>query len=282
MQLIDAIQKTQQVGQQHGFTIVVVGGAIVRLIDKKTTIEKVDAKKRMIFLKDAENPGTTRSEDARTTVDIDGIVFSNATDPFTQEVKQGYTYLLKNLHRLRKDTPHFPPISLEPVLYHPYFPKPNQLTQFVSSVESYQANHFFFRLDSVKEDVSQESLDFWTYVLDKDTSVISLNPLAIQRRYAIRGFSVKPKDKEKIWGKTSIFAHFVQDFSQKTNHALEKDFIAWDEFARRIATSNNPSIRSKKALWNAYWQTIGTYLAHGTGIVGKVLLPLGNTFFAGK
>ena len=38
----------------------------------------------------------------------------------------------------------------------------------------------------------------------------------------------------------------------------------------------------EKGLWNAYWATIGTYLAHGTGIVGKLLLPLGNTFFAGK
>lgn len=280
MLLRDAIKQVQDVGKSYGFHIIIVGGALVRLIGSKTTIKNIDTKKKIIFLEKAENPDTTRSEDAKTTVDIDAIAFSDAVDPFTQEVRQKYTQLHSALKTLCK-TPGFPAISVEPVLYHPYFPKPHQLTQFVSSVESYHPKNFFFRLGDAQQDVTRQSLDFWTYAVDHE-QIVSLSPLAIQRRYTIRGFAIKPKDKEKIWGSRSPFAQFVQEFRTKTHNTYEKDFAAWDLFAKQITHSPKPSMQLKKALWNTYWQTIGTYLAHGTGLVGKMLLPLGNTFFAGK
>ena len=280
MRLREAIIAAQQVGFQHNFTIVIVGGALVRLIGKKTTISKIDTKERTITLHASENPSTQR-EDGKTTVDIDCIAFSNEKDPFSKEVKEVFENLQKDLKIIQHDS-HFPAISLEPVLYHPYFPKPNQLTQFVSSIESYHDHDYFFRLGMVKQDVKKESLAFWTYKFDdSDEQIISFNPLAIQHRYAIRGFSAKPKDVEKIWGK-SAYAQFVSDFDKKTKGAYAKEFLDWDIFATNIANALQPSMRVKRTLWKAYWQTIGTYLAHGTGIVGKVLLPLGNSLFAGK
>lgn len=280
MQLREAITKVQQLGKQHHFTIIVVGGAMVRLIGKQTTIKKVDEAKRMIYVEHAENPTTTRPEDNQTIVDIDCIAFSSESDPFTREVKQEFSTLSKEMLKLREDSV-FPVVSLEPVLYHPYFPKPHPLTQFVSSIESYHSNNFFFRLGSSTADVATESLAPWTYVVSESEQIVSLNPLALQLRYNIRGFSIKPKDKEKIWGK-SDFARFVQEFDKKTKGAYQKDFIAWHDFETYIQQTRQPSMQIKRSLWNIYWQTIGTYLAHGTGPVGKLLLPLGNTFFAGK
>lgn len=288
LSLRQAMQQVQEIGLQHGFTIVIVGGALVRLIGSKTTIKKIDTNTHSIFLDGAENPGITRGEDLpagrqgkKTIVDIDAIVFSNANDPFTREVKNEFYQLKNALRELQKTTNTFPAISIEPVLYHPHFPKPNQLTQFVSSVESYHDHDYFFRLGAVTQDVSGRSLAFWHYHFDSQ-EIISLNPIAIQQRYAIRGFTVKPKDKEKIWGETSAFSHFVKDFDQQTKHVYEKDFVSWHNFAHMVATSHVPSMKLKKGLWSAYWATIGTYLAHGTGLIGKILLPLGNTFFAGK
>lgn len=281
LSLRDAIQEVQKIGLQHNFTIVIVGGALTRLIGNKTTIKKIDTDKKILFLEGAENPSVIRGEDLKTTVDIDAIAFSNADDPFTKGVKNEFHRLKQDLYQLQKSTPGFPAISVEPVLYHPYFPKPNPLTQFVSSVESYHDKDFFFRLGNVKADVQRKSLAFWTYQMDGQ-EIISLSPLAIQQRYAIRGFSIKPKDKEKMWGKTSAFVQFIDEFNKKTNNSYEKYFIEWTDFAERVASSQVPSMRLKKGLWNAYWATIGTYLAHGTGLAGRLLLPLGNTFFAGK
>lgn len=280
MKLRDAILAVQSLGPQYGFTIVIVGGAAVRLIGAKTTIQKIDTAKREIILKNAESPSTTRTEDARTTVDIDCIAFTNEKDPFTQEVKESFFKLKQALKALQKQTG-FPAISLEPVLYHPYFPKPNPLAQFVSSIESYHDHDFFFRLGSVKQDVKRSSLAFWTYVLSDDQKIVSFNPLALQLRYSVRGFAAKPKDLEKIWGK-SPFARFVQEFNEKTKSEFVKDFSEWDLFIQHVAHTTQPSMQIKRLLWKTYWQTVGTYLAHGTGFIGKILLPLGNTFFAGK
>ncbi len=280
MNLRKAIVQVQQIGLEHGFTIVIVGGALVRLIGKKTTITKIDADKKNIFLEGAENP-TTKREDAKTTVDIDCIAFSNNHDPFEKEVRKDFENLQKDLKKLQQSD--FPAISLEPVLYHPYFPKPNNLLQFVSSVESYHDHDYFFRLGSIKQDVKKSSLSFWTYTFDNsDQQITSLSPLAIQLRYKIRGFSIKPKDKEKIFGNKSAFAQFTAGFNTKTKDAYKNDYAEWDKFAESVSNAKQPSLRLKKALWDAYWNTIGTYLAHGTGFVGKLLLPLGNTFFAGK
>lgn len=280
MTLRQAILAVQKIGFAYDFTIVIVGGAVVRLIGKKTTLKKIDADKKIVFLANAENP-TTKREDGKTIVDVDCIAFSNEKDPFTKEVKQKFENLRQELKKLQNQ-PGFPAVSLEPVLYHPYFPKPNSLTQFVSSIESYHDHDYFFRLGAVKQDVRRNSLAFWTYVFEEnDEQIISFNPLAIQHRYNIRGFAAKPKDLEKIWGK-SHFALFVEEFDKKTKGVFVSDFVQWDEFAHQLQSAKQSSMQIKRNLWNAYWNTVGTYLAHGTGFIGKLLLPLGNTFFAGK
>ena len=97
MQLRDAIGEVQKLGTDHGFTIVIVGGALVRLIGKKTTIQNIDSTKQEIVLKDAENPSTLRPEDSRTIIDVDCIAFSNADDPFTKEAFQKFYELQKEL-----------------------------------------------------------------------------------------------------------------------------------------------------------------------------------------
>jgi len=281
MTLRDAVLEVQKIGFEHGFTIVIVGGAITRLIGKKTKIKKIDEKGKIIYLENAENPGIARIEDSKTNVDIDGVVFSNDIDPFTKETKEKFAVLFKNLKNLRK-VKGFPAISIEPVLYHPIFAKPNIFTQFVSSVESYLNGEFLFRLGTVRQSIQKESLEFWTYKLSETESLITLSPIAIQKRYLIRGFSIKPKDKEKIFGKNSFFGHFVSEFNDKTNGKYLKYFDEWNKFARLIETSKGLSMQIKRGLWKIYWNSIGNYLAHGTGLIGKILLPLGNTFFAGK
>ncbi len=282
MQLRQAIAIVQKMGQNYGFTVIVVGGALVRLIGPKTKIKKIDKTNKIIYLEKAENPDSKRKEDAKTTVDIDCIAFSNEDDPFVKDVYVAFAKLAKALRYLQKDIA-FPAISLEPVLYHPYFPKPNSMLQFVSSIESYHDHDFFFRLGKIKQDVKSASLAYWTYnLVDTNEQFVSLNPLALQLRYSVRGFSIKPKDKEKIWGEKSVFARFVADFSKQTKKEYEKDFLEWHAFIDAVQASTKPTMAIKRGLWNIYWQTIGTYLAHGTGPLGKLLLPLGNTIFAGK
>lgn len=284
MNLRECVQTVQEAGLAHGFTLIVVGGGVVRLIGKKTAIVKIDEARKSIILKSAENPTTKRGEDEKTIVDIDCIAFSNDPDPFTRGVKEEYGKLVQDLKNLQKSTPEFPAISLEPVLYHPYFKKPNILTQFVSSIESYHDHDYFFRLGNAKQDVQTKSLDFWTlqFQEDPDCHISTFLPQALQRRYEIRGFAIKPKDKEKIYNSDNPFAQFVTNFRIKTKGKYDLLFPEWDNFALLVQNKKEPSMQIKRALWKLYWMTIGTYLAHGTGFVGKLLLPLGNTFFAGK
>lgn len=282
--LRQAIVKVQKIGERYGLVIVVVGGAFVRNIAKKVTIQKIDTKSKTIYISGALNPGLNREEDPTTTVDIDAIVFSSPKeDTYSPSTKIRFTQLMKELTLLQQSEKGFPAISLEPVLYHPLWPKPNLLTQFVSSIESYPSGQFLFRLGSVSKTVSAKSLAVWTYVFtETEERIASLMPPAIQMRYAIRGFTIKPKDKEKIWGETSAFAQFVNEFNKKTEGKYAAYLEEWEAFAKTLQSSPHLSIRIKRALWNTYWKTIGTYLAHGKGLIGKFLLPFGNTFFAGK
>ncbi len=280
-----AIEEVQRVGEKHGFSIAIVGGAFVRNISNGVKIQSIDSKHNAIYLSSTANPGIKREEDARTTIDIDAIAFSKEENPFHPTIKEKFEQLLKELRTLEQSDKSFPTISIEPVFYHPIWKKPNTLFQFVSSVEKFphQPKHFIFRLGSIKQSVEEDSLQVWTYVfLDTKEQLTSLLPQALQLRYAIRGFSIKPKDKEKIWGKYSPFAQFVKDFQEKTNGKYDRLFGEWKLFEEQVQSTQNPSTKIKRELWNLYWGTIGTYLAHGTGLIGKLLLPLGNTFFAGK
>lgn len=278
-----SIEKVQRVGKSHGFFVAIVGGAMVRLVSNSTKIQRIDTKDNVIYLSGAENPGLSREEDKGTLIDIDAIVFSDEKNPFTQKTKANFQRLQHDLQTIQNSDKNFPPVSIEPVFYHPPFPQPNTLTQFVSSVEK-DTQGYFFRLDRVKTYVKPQSLAIWTikFVENPDEEILTLMPIAIQRRYAIRGFSKKPKDIEKVWGKDSSFGKFVQAFNAQTHNTYEQYFGEWDTFGDKIQSENHPITAAKRALWKLYWATIGTYLAHGTGIVGKLLLPLGNTLFAGK
>lgn len=284
MTLRQTIQKVQGIGERHGFVVAIVGGALVRNISKGVIIQRIDSKDKAIYLSHTENPGISREEDPKTTVDIDAIAFSQNKDPFNEKTRQQFSELQSALQKLQKTEKGFPAISIEPVFYHPAFPEPNSLFQFVSSVEMEKANtdKYIFKLGSITQEVAKESLEPWTYVFETGEKIASLMPSAIQRRYAIRGFTKKPKDKTKIWGEDSAFAQFVAEFNKQTHNQFEKYFAEWDNFEKTIQTSKEPLTATKRTLWNLYWKTIGTYLAHGTGLIGKILLPLGNTFFAGK
>lgn len=283
MLLRESIQLLQEMARKHHLLVIIVGGAIVRLIDNDTAIKHIDEERQTILLGHAKNPSVVRIEDGKTTVDIDCIAFASATDPFKTNFKKDFTHFLQDLQNLSKTYPDFPRVSIEPVLYHPDFPKPQTFIQFVSSIESYYADNFFFRLGGVKQDVSKKSLEPWTLTFtDSKETITTFMPTALQKRYAIRGFSTKQKDKGKIFDANAPFAQFVANFRIKTKGTYDGYLTEWDEFEKKIATSKQPSMVLKRHMWNIYWQTIGTYLAHGTGILGKFLLPLGNTFFAGK
>ncbi len=285
MTLRQAIIQVQEIGERYGFTIAIVGGGIVRLISKGVKIQRIDAKGKVIYLSNTKNPGVTREEDPTTTIDIDAIAISSKKNPFTRETRTNFEKMTRELQLLRSASQNFPAISLEPIFYHPTWGNPNQIFQFVSSVEQYptHSDHFLFRLGTIRQSVKEASLAVWTYVfIETNESIQSLLPQAIQLRYAIRGFSKKPKDIEKIWGEKSAFATFVKDFQTQTHNQYDNLFDEWKLFEKKVQRSTSPSIWIKRGLWNLYWQTIGTYLAHGTGIIGKILLPLGNTFFAGK
>lgn len=281
-----AIEEVQRVGKRHGFSIAIVGGSIVRLISNTTKIQKIVSKDKVIYLSMSENPLTQRIEDHRTTIDIDAIAFSLEQNPFLPTVSTMFEKLQQELKTLSMSQKDFPAVSIEPVFYHPSWPEPNTLTQFVSSIELYKQNpnHFIFRLGTVTQEINLKSLDIWTlkFVENPKEELLTLMPPALQRRYAIRGFSRKPKDVEKIWGKSSPFAQFVKAFNKQTNNQFEQYFTGWDAFEKKIHTDNNALMQTKRGLWNAYWSTIGTYLAHGTGFIGRILLPFGNTIFAGK
>lgn len=281
--LRQAIYTVQEVGKRHGFLITIVGGAMVRLISNSTKIQKIDTKSKKIYLSGAENPGVSREEDPTTKVDIDAIAFSTNSNPFTMTVKQQFEDLQKELKSFELDN-NFPAISIEPVFYHPPFAEPNSITQFVSSVEKYQhSSSYIFRLGNATQKIHPESLAIWTlYFLDTKEEISTLCPPAIQGRYAIRGFSKKPKDVEKIWGKNSAFSGYVKNFNFQTKHTLVQYFLDWNIFEEKIQKDHHPLMIIKRTLWKVYWATIGTYLAHGTGPIGKILLPLGNTLFAGK
>lgn len=277
MKLRTVIQQVQIIGKQHGFILILVGGGTIRLIGEKTHIEKIDTKRKILVLKNALAPTTQRSD--KTLIDLDMIAFAENASSQTPEA---FEKLQKELLILQKNR-NFPPISLEPVLYHPQWKNPNTLMQFNSSIER-EHQQYFFRLDTVKQQVQVTSLDTWIWQFAETPKeyILTFSPLALQLRYAIRGFARKPKDRQKIWRANAPFPKLVNQFREKTQNIYGKDFLEWYAFEKAIQTAKQPRIQAKRQLYQLFWQTIGTYFAHGTGFLGKLLLPFGNSFFSGK
>lgn len=277
MKLINAIQQVQIIGKKHGFILILVGGGAIRLIGDQTHIQSLDRQKRVIKLKTANDPTTQRSD--MTLVDLDMIAFAEKPSAQTPQVFKKLQKELKVLQQKKE----FPPISLEPVFYHPAWKKPNTLIQFVSSIEK-EKETYFFRLDSIKQPVQTTSLAVWTWQVEDaaNESIQTFSPLALQLRYAIRGLGKKPKDIQKVWKENAPFTKFVKEFDNLTKQKYQKDFREWLLFENKLQANTYPRIYMKRGLYQLYWRTVGTYLAHGTGIIGKILLPFGNTFFAGK
>ncbi|MDE2026772.1 MAG: hypothetical protein KGJ07_09875, partial [Patescibacteria group bacterium] len=163
MNLRRAIQLLQDTAKSSHMQIIIVGGAMVRLIGPQTAIKQINTEKQTILLDKALNPDVSREEDKKTIVDIDCIAFSSEKDPFNRNVRHDFEKLRSEIKKLQKEYPDFPAISMEPVLYHPYFMKPHTLSQFVSSIESYHKDSFFFRLGGIKVDVQKKSVEPWTY-----------------------------------------------------------------------------------------------------------------------
>src|SRR6185312_7654793 len=109
--LRQSIQQVQRVGKSYGFSVAIVGGAMVRLILKHTKIQKIDTKNKVIYLSDAAMPKVSREEDAKTLIDIDAIVFSDSKDPFEGQIKQQFEELKLSLYQLQTSQKGFPPIS---------------------------------------------------------------------------------------------------------------------------------------------------------------------------
>lgn len=237
------------------------------LLHNKTTW-RINIKQRKIFLYQT-NPLSLYRTDG-TVRDIDIILLTSdikKINDFSKFIKK-----LKKSSSLKS----FPLISYEWIQQNNS--SKNHLMQFVTAFEEHN-NNLYLRFSSIKQKISQASLEAWTIVLSNNQSFTVRNPIADYYAYQVRNPSgIKPKDKEKI----KLLKQLVDDVVQKgknghIDYLSNKYYKPWFEYEKQLQETNNVGIVIKRILLIIYWQSIGNYFAHGKGIT-RYFLQFSNQF----
>lgn len=275
-----ALLTIEQICREHELNHRFVGGTLTDLLDPQTEAE-IDFFNRTLFLTNYTSPQMHRSDG--TIKDVDLICFCSYQAEFTQGSRA--LKALEKDRRQRKEP--FPHISLEPTLF-PSWPERKAALQFVSGLDVDKSGQLYLTFDRIRKPIDWESVRPWTIVLTQhgNASLTILNPFAHALRYAMRVPSgVKKKDKEtrveedERYSKMSLLLRLGMEVAreaQKHGYDYRHElYRPWIEFIQAMMRSTDFRIRAKRAITGAYWDTVGTAIAHGRGFF-KPLAEFGD------
>lgn len=239
------------------------------LLNSKTRL-KVDVPNKEITLQD-HNPLTITRDD-QTLRDIDFIFLS--TDPKKiAELKKFIAQLKRDVRKKIGQTPSISFEGLTPLRVAP----PRGFLRFVTVIEI-QKNDLYLRFDRIRQQISRDSLEPWTVVLEDGLHFTTRNPIADYFAYQFRSPSgVKPKDQEKLVHLKKATKLMVEAGKKyDIDYFSKKYYKNWVTYRSRLAKNQSLTVTSTKFITSLYWSTIGTDLAHGKGIVRKSILAFFN------
>jgi hypothetical protein len=260
---------------QHRF----VGGVSYGGLLNKNSTYAIDLSQKKIQIHQHNELVDLRKDG--TAKDIDLIVI----EPNKEKVVAFQEHIYKLQKTMYKKYNFDVPISLEPAVYRSNRER-NWLTQFVTAIEVEESAKFgkgsvSFAFEDLKQKIAWNTLEAWTVELENGLKYTTRNPIADYYAYFFRSpGGVKLKDINKIVYLKKL-ADDVVEMGKQTHPPIDyfddRHYGTWKTYIKRLHESSSITIRAKSLLMRAYWNTIGTYLAHGKGIT-KVLSKLATKF----
>jgi hypothetical protein len=275
----ECIKEIEQYCLDHKIQHRFVGGVSYGgLVNKQTTYE-FDLGNRHVKLKNHNELSDFRKD--RTVKDIDLIVI----EPDQKKVSAFQQYVYDLQKKICTKTGVDIPISVEAAIY-PLKGDRNWLTQFVTAIEVDKVGHYgegniYYAFEDIKQLISWRSIDGWIVELENGMKYTTRSPIADFYAYAFRNpGGVKLKDVNKLVYLKKM-AKEMKRLGREENPPIDYDgelyYATWREYTGKLNSSSSFSIRLKSLVIRFYWNTIGTYLAHGKGI-GKMLSKFATKF----
>lgn len=251
-----------------------VGGTLTDFIGPQTRFE-INVGERTVKLMDPNKNNLFRLDG--TVKDIDMVVFTPDRCKFLEARKQFAEWVT----RARAQGIAFPKISVE-AARHPDWPKRNPWKQFVTAweIDGDSIPHLVFGV--VDTSIKPSSIEPWKVDIGDGTQITTLNPIAHALCYRLRVPSgIKRKDKEQIGvdnrgvslSKIKLvnglaFQVHIESERQEVNYSTI--YKEWVDYIKGISRSSDFSIRMRRTFTGLYWDTIGTQVAHRSGIFSRV------------
>lgn len=253
-----------------------VGGTITDLIGEETILA-VDEQEHTIFL-EGNNPLHLRRNDG-TVKDIDLLSMcpdKDHVDEFKRRIKNREMDLKKLGFTV-------PQISLNATYYqnapdavNPW-PERKKWAQAVSSID-HDGTGYSLNFGSIHVPVSDRSLERWNVELDDGTVLPMFHPYIHVLRYYMRfAGGLKSKDRAKVAHLFNFSTTVIKSYvGSNGKDAYAEYYPEWYQFIDQMCLNQYPGVSIKRDLSHLYWNTIGSEVAHGKGILGKLLLPLSD------
>lgn len=265
---MDLLSKAEEILTGSSVNHRFVGGVIVGPITPQSTITINTTEKTAVLAKHTpltllRNDGTAR--------DIDVIGFSPDPETYNQARRNfdQEAWIAKNHRRP------YPSISIESTLYPDWNPR-NRLRQWVSTLDVDVSGKLHLTFGKVDQVIPWETMDPWKMSYDGGLELTTINPFGLTKRYEMRNASgIKRKDRSKISDLASV-CESVRQQALDQGVDFAKDFESWNQFIYNLQNHPDVLTRAKAVVTYLYWETVGTPIAHGRGL----LKPL--TYFADK
>lgn len=277
---IDVLSKAEEIFQRAGTDHRFVGGVITNLVGVNTSVI-INAEHRIAVFTSNKEPSLIRSD--RSVRDLDAIGFS----PFPDSYREAMRLLREEAVRSRKQGLPYPPISIEPT-YYSNWPGRNRLLQLVSTIDVDEGGQYHLTFGKVDQVTPAETFAPWIVTIGPELRLTSINPYGLPKRYCMRNASgIKRKDRavEVVqdgigFSKLDMLSK-IADSIQKQSLAQGVDYQSlyetWDQFIDKLLHHPDPLTKAKAIATKVYWETVGTALSHGKGIL-KPFAGLGDRF----
>lgn len=217
------------------------------------------------------DPASVRSDG--TVKDIDMVVFT----PDHSKVLRARRTFAKWSTEAETQGLILPKISME-AARHPGWPKRNLLKQFVTAWEIDQQNIPHLVFGALDQALNPASIEPWTIDLGNGNKITIFNPVAHALCYALRVPSgIKRKDREKIGedangqpysriGLVNGLGYEATKLGFLQGVDYNDMYKEWACYIEALRKRPDPLTRVKGMVTGFYWDTIGTQVAHGSGI----------------
>lgn len=257
-----------------------VGGAITNPINLATAVV-IDAKEKKSKFHSHGPLTLVRGDDSIRDVDVIG--FSPYPETYTEAKRR---FEEERVRAKGRDLP-YPTVSVEPTHY-PNWPARNRILQFVSTIDVDESGRFHLTFGKVDQEIPRETMEAWKVMFQGGLELTSINPFGLRLRYGMRNASgFKKKDlalefthEGKPYSRLDVLARITNSVKEQglaQGIDYEASYQSWQEFIYKLRFHPDPLTRAKALVTKVYWETVGTAMAHGAGIL-KPFAKLGDKF----